>query len=429
MIKNNKYHLFEFLLSFNDELLYKYLCNKSKVLNADISNNYCNTYLSNRKNNNNYYNTRCVNTVNMILNLFDIKIKDYIYKIKYYYKKNMLQNYDNLILPYENLIIVDINYDHVFILLKSSVNIWYMISSWMYMYNTNIYRIDDIYIFLKELSDHINVNDKNIYKYYNNYVNFIQKYLIYKVVIYNKSVFINRNLFSIYRSNHNLDVIFNKNNSNFIQFTSNIIIEYLFKTIYKISYKFYKFDINKLKSYHIDDFDINKQSVMNGGFEKIEFSNNTNSPLSYIYKNYNPEKLYNITHYIETKIEKYNYFIDKSKNDKYYVKFKYINNDYIFVIIPQKIDKQDTYIIIRFSNILYITECNINYIDIYIYINTYIFNNNLYFENININNISNLQIMKLKNEFNLKDIADILNINNQSYNYNDYDVYYPYLDI
>ena len=95
MIKKKTYHLFEILLSFNDDLLYKYLCDISQGIDDDILNNYCNTDLLNRKNNNNFYNTRCTNTVNMILQFFNININKFYYIKKHIYKKNTLQTYDN----------------------------------------------------------------------------------------------------------------------------------------------------------------------------------------------------------------------------------------------------------------------------------------------------------------------------------------------
>jgi hypothetical protein len=138
---------------------------------------------------------------------------------------NNLNNY--------NKIEIDITPDHVFILYKLH-NVWYMFSSWIKIYNFNIFKINDIHFFITKLCKYFHYNKKDKIYYY-----FLQKYFMYKISSNNKSLYITKDI-------RTLNYIINNINKKYNDKYSFIIDDYKGSDSGKhtISFKFDNIDSN-----------------------------------------------------------------------------------------------------------------------------------------------------------------------------------------
>jgi hypothetical protein len=107
--------------------------------------------------------------------------------------------------------------------------------------------------------------------------------------------------------------------------------------------------------------------------------------------------------------ESYNYILNNliiNNDNNYFISFKYNDKEYKYLLLniqnlyidknTNSINNINSYYILKLSDILIVTESYKYYIISNMLIDTYVYNKNLYFEDINKKNIKDLNIYKLE---------------------------------
>jgi len=144
--------------------------------------------------------TRCFTTTDLFLDkyLFYEKIlKD---TCDNFDKKNITKEKIKFIINTYNLIKINIRPDHIFYIYKTNSS-WFLLSSWMKFYNFNIMKIEDIMEFMLYLYTFFVINDKKDVEMYQF---FLQKYFFYKFSIDKDSLFITKDIKTLYYSMNTL---------------------------------------------------------------------------------------------------------------------------------------------------------------------------------------------------------------------------------
>lgn len=189
-------NIIQFLLEYSDTLLFLYL-EQNKIKNEREFDNYIDALSENPlKCSNIYGKTRCYTTT---------KIINYIFGLDKSSKTLQCKN-NNSILMHQvesnaathDLILISITPDHIFYLLKTPSNEWFMISSWIYLYSFNIVKIN-FGEFMRDFLD-IFCETKNMISRTNNqyfsekYGIFLSKYFVYKTAIFHNSLYVSTDI-------------------------------------------------------------------------------------------------------------------------------------------------------------------------------------------------------------------------------------------
>lgn len=197
----NSINIIQFILEYSNTLLFLFLEKNKHTDDHDyeytdfiknmlnISNTSCST--------NSYGNTRCYTTTEVINMIFGVTTP--IIEINNAAEQNIFlikKKIHDYVRKY-GLMKISINPDHIFYILYTPDNEWYLISSWIYLYNLNIIKIDfDDFIddFLKIFF--VNKNNKNN-DFYTSYERFLSRYFFYKSIVLNNSLFITNEIESL----------------------------------------------------------------------------------------------------------------------------------------------------------------------------------------------------------------------------------------
>ena len=182
------------LLNDNGDTTGKFEC-RDCIESAGIENKVCM---------NKHGTTRCFSTTNLFLDtiLFEKKavIKSRIYNNSDKIVLDLTTHIPDIIIQ-SDLIKINIRPDHVFYLYKIKSE-WYLLSSWIYLYNFNILKIEDITDFLSLLNMFFYMNNKKNID--SKYQDFLQKYFMYKYSIAHNSIFITKDIKTLFYSLNNI---------------------------------------------------------------------------------------------------------------------------------------------------------------------------------------------------------------------------------
>ena len=203
-------NILEIILSFHKTLYDLILLNDTDEDDVNETKTECidciaSSGLENKVCTNKHGMTRCSSTTDIFLDtiLFANKSDPIIYDNSQKVVLDLTDHIPQIIIE-SDLIKISIRPDHVFYLYKIK-STWYLLSSWMYLYNFNILKIEDITEFLSLLNMFFYMNQKQSNS---KYQDFLQKYFIYKYSIAQNSVFITKDIKTLFYSLNN---IINKN--------------------------------------------------------------------------------------------------------------------------------------------------------------------------------------------------------------------------
>ena len=199
-------NILEIILSFHKTLYDLILLNDTDEDDVNETKTECidciaSSGLENKVCTNKHGMTRCSSTTDIFLDtiLFANKSELIIYDNSQKVVLDLTAHIPQIIIQ-SDLIKISIRPDHVFYLYKIK-STWYLLSSWMYLYNFNILKIEDITEFLSLLNMFFYMNQKQSDS---KYQDFLQKYFIYKYSIAQNSVFITKDIKTLYYSLNNI---------------------------------------------------------------------------------------------------------------------------------------------------------------------------------------------------------------------------------
>lgn len=200
-MSHNSINIVRFILEYTNALLFLYLEKQQSISNNHTSEiiDYINNLTGESYVCTNYYgNTRCYTTTELINLIFGVA--------EPFAKINNKTTHNIFTAIYMNsvaadLIKISITPDHIFYILHTPTDEWYLISSWIYLYNLNIIKInfqkfltDFVNLFCNNINKHHSIKDDNFVKLYND---FLSKYFIYKTSVFNNSLYTSNNIISV----------------------------------------------------------------------------------------------------------------------------------------------------------------------------------------------------------------------------------------
>jgi hypothetical protein len=194
-------NLLELILTYHNSLfLFLDILSTDKIHDSEFNDIFKNISCNKNKMTDLYGFTRCYSACKYLNNLL---FKNNNAQKKYAYLENNII-YNNIIKDMHNnaynKVEIVINPDHIFLLYKINGE-WYMFSSWIQIYNFNIFKINDIDFFIKKICKYFNDNDKD-----EDYYNFLQKYFMYKIVNNNNSIYITKDIRTINYKINNINM-------------------------------------------------------------------------------------------------------------------------------------------------------------------------------------------------------------------------------
>ena len=225
-------NIIEILLSYHKTLLDLTILDSKITRPIEITTCLLSSCKDEKSCNNIYGNTRCFTTTDVLLDNILFVTKTNIIKIDNIRSNNSLKLSLYLNIITHNLVKIAIVPDHIFYIYKIDNN-WYLFSSWIYFYNFNINKIENIEEFLDFLDIYFVQNNKTDH---NRYQYLLQKYFFYKFTVDQNSIYINKELKTLYYSLNTLNTL-NRIGTNFI-------VNDYFGDIEKheITFEFYKID-------------------------------------------------------------------------------------------------------------------------------------------------------------------------------------------
>lgn len=220
IINNNKYiDILNYLLRYRTPLLFLYL-NKNQSSHETEMDMFCNELVGNSYAcATNYGKTRCGTSSNIMDEIFGLKKTNPILIINQEGYKNehgLTQKMEQIKRNIENTNIIKISIcpDHIFNIIKLNNNKWYMLSSWMILYNFNIIEIniddfiEDFMVFYYKYNNKTQYVTQYDVDFEEPYKRFLAKYFIYTMSVYRNSVHIDMNLRNVRQlTNINEDVL------------------------------------------------------------------------------------------------------------------------------------------------------------------------------------------------------------------------------